>query len=195
MSQPNENMLADAQALEDNANFLPADENNENEVVVNQRPSRSPTHSAGRRLSNSLSPHAATPPSRNHGTARPLSAVGNTRLEYELIAGHRKNSKLLYTTDEKYLYMKHNKTKLNIQYDCYEKACGAKVFVTIRDGVCHKKSTNYTHNHTDAAQLVKDMKIKNTVKSNVSNSTILAANIGASGNGSVRTTYQNCLGR
>lgn len=183
-----ENVLADAEA---NADVLQANETNENDAVLNQLSSRTPLRSPRHRLSRSLSPRTATSSQRDR---RPLSAsYQNIRLEYQIIAGQRKNSKLLYTTDEKFLYVKHNKTRYHIQYDCYDKGCNAQVIVTNEDGVCYKKNTNYEHNHGDAAEIVKSMQLTNTVKNSVSDSVTLAANIGASGSGNVRAIYQNCL--
>lgn len=159
--------------------------------VVNHRASRSPIQMPGR--SHSLSPRNATPPAR---TVRSLSVFPNINAyAYEIVAGRRKNSKLLYTTAEQYLYKLHNKSKTVVQYDCYEKTCDAKVYVSVANNLCFKRATNHTHNHNNAAQLLLEMNVSNKVKQGVSNAAMLAANIGATGSGSVRAIYQNCLQR
>lgn len=182
----NENIVVEATLAENNrASRSPI----RAPLAENNRASRS---SIEARRSRSLS----ASPTRN-SRRESVRALSNSQIgiDYEIIAGQRKNSKLLYTTNEKYLYIKHNKTKHSIQYDCYDKGCGAKVFIGTENGLCFKKSTNNTHNHGDASQIVHDMKMVNNVKQSVSNASTLAANIGTTGSGSVRTIYQKCLAR
>lgn len=165
-----------------------------NENVVENDPtaiaSRSRIHL--RRRSQSLSP---TPPEQHRPQQRALSSTGMHGIAYEIVAGHRQNSTLLYTTGDNYLYKKHNATKKTTQYECYTKTCTAKVYVSNEDAVCFRKATHNTHNHVDATETVNQMKLANNVKGSVSNAATLAANIGAYGSGSVRTIYQNVLAK
>lgn len=66
------------------------------------------------------------------------------RENYEFIAGHRSNSRLIYLKREECLYTPVNKDKYGHRFKCQEKQCGARILLK-SDGECVKSSRNVYH--------------------------------------------------
>lgn len=66
------------------------------------------------------------------------------RENYEFIAGHRSNSRLIYLKWEKCLYTPVNKDKYGHRFKCQEKECNARILLK-SDGECVKSSRNVNH--------------------------------------------------
>lgn len=92
-------------------------------------------------------------------------------VEYEIITGHREDTKLLYLLNEKQLYKKNSITKLGTHYLCIVNNCSARVYV--KDGVCFKSifsKSGHNHGLNDVfykkLSALNDMKAKITVDKN-----------------------------
>lgn len=70
--------------------------------------------------------------------------IKNTELEYEIVAGKRRNSKLLYSLTESIFYKRNSKIGSNISYCCYVQGCSARALLKA-DGTCIKKSGTHLH--------------------------------------------------
>lgn len=81
---------------------------------------------------------------------------------YEIIAGKRNNSKLLYIFFEKQLYIKKC-TKLEKHfYVCYVKDCPSRIMLFGSE--CIKAKNYKAHNHDNQEALYKELKFLNNVK-------------------------------
>lgn len=83
-------------------------------------------------------------------------------MNFKIVSGKRRNSNLLYTIDEKFLYVKKHVYLDKITYNCYEKKCGVKVIV--QNNICNKNLSSKTHNHPNHENLCKELEIKNSIK-------------------------------
>lgn len=85
-------------------------------------------------------------------------------MEFEFIAGLRKNSRLLWLKDDNQLFVlnRKNEKKNKKYYVCYEKEC--KVRVCLKNNLCVHLNENKTHNHGDQIQFIHQLAVKNRIK-------------------------------
>lgn len=116
----------------------------------------------------------------NRPDSAPLSEAGDSddfvsqesthigALRFELIAGARVDSALLYTVDEQQLYRKNSKYKsAGYWYKCRIAECTARVFLDSAEENCTRKKTkNAQHTHSNNQKLNYDeLKVGQKIKS------------------------------
>lgn len=86
-----------------------------------------------------------------------------TRIDFEIIEGKRRGSKLLHSISEKQLYFR-NKTLANasISYRCQSRNCAARVYVVGEK--CYLSEPCINHNHVDKEREISEMKIHSQLK-------------------------------
>lgn len=95
-------------------------------------------------------------------------------VNFEYIAGVRKNSVLVYIPSEKQIYA-FKSTRLNKRtgtsiksYECYEKNCNVRVDVIESTETCLRRLKNEAHsNHGDQESRMKEFKLRNAIKEEV----------------------------
>lgn len=90
-------------------------------------------------------------------------------MQFEIVNGQRRNSKLLYSIDEKQLYIKKSVIRGITYYTCYKKNCKSRVDVS-RDGVLTKAANFIEHNHLDEEKLFLELKAIKKIKDDVCSS-------------------------
>lgn len=83
-------------------------------------------------------------------------------MEFKILSGKRRNSKLLYSVTEQQLYARKSIYKNKVFYNCYTKDCKSRVFVM--DGVCLKYTDFVEHNHSDQKALYEEIVALNAIK-------------------------------
>lgn len=85
-------------------------------------------------------------------------------LEFEIVPGQRKNSKLLYVLEEQQFYAINSKSKRSSTYLCYVKDCRSRVSVRNIDNKCFLVLNFVEHNHPPQGEFYNELKIKNKIK-------------------------------
>lgn len=85
-------------------------------------------------------------------------------LRYKIAPGHRRNSKLLHTLDEKQIYAFNSKNKSGDAYKCVE--CNCRVH--LKDGICIQKQRYYKHSHATKEIVQDNLSILNEIKTKCS---------------------------
>lgn len=80
-----------------------------------------------------------------------IETIESDVVQYEYVTGLRKNSKLLYSTNEKQLYFRKNTNKKYTVFVCNEKKCPAQLQL-FANGKCSKSTKHGPHNHCDKHQ-------------------------------------------
>lgn len=83
-------------------------------------------------------------------------------IEYEIIAGHRKNSQLVWSPTERQLYKLNANSKIGASYVCYDSLCNVRVYM--KDDKCFKSKTVHSHEHSHNADLYEEFVVINEVK-------------------------------
>ena len=82
---------------------------------------------------------------------------------YKIVAGFRKNSKLLLLTTQQQLFKIKSVLKNSSRYVCYLKDCSVSVSVS-NTGVCTQLSLEHNHNHAAPEKLIKELDLINNIK-------------------------------
>lgn len=102
-----------------------------------------------------------------------ISATASYRfLRYEILAGERINSKLLYTNDEKQFYRFNSAVKNGDAYLCAEPNCKKRVHLR-KDKLCIQYEKYYIHNHATKEQMYEELKVLNIIKKKCADLTTL----------------------
>lgn len=81
-------------------------------------------------------------------------------LRYKICPGKRRNSKLLFTLDEKHFYAFNSKNKTGDAYKCIE--CNNRVH--LKDGICIQKNRYFIHNHASKETIQEELSVLNEIK-------------------------------
>lgn len=81
-------------------------------------------------------------------------------LRYKITPGKRRNSKLLYTIDEKQYYAFNSKNKSGDAYKCIE--CNNRVY--LKDEICTQKKRYFVHKHETKEVVHNELNILNEIK-------------------------------
>lgn len=84
-------------------------------------------------------------------------------MNFELICGSRRNSELLYITEQKMLYRKKSEYKGVTKYQCRQKSCKSRVNL-LSDGSCVLSKGYVDHNHGDEETTYRELKALNLIK-------------------------------
>lgn len=87
-----------------------------------------------------------------------------TTLQYEIVCGKRRTSKLLYIPEEKQFYIKKSTSDNKTYYVCYVKNCKARVTLDLGRHVCTRSPLFVPHNHTTQKELYDELKVLNNIK-------------------------------
>lgn len=83
-------------------------------------------------------------------------------MEFEILSGKRRNSKLLYSFSEKQIYAKKSIYNNKVFFDCYNKKCKSRVYLL--NGECLKAKNFKEHEHSDQKELYEELKALNKIK-------------------------------
>ncbi|XP_067641239.1 uncharacterized protein [Eurosta solidaginis] len=97
--------------------------------------------------------------------------LNNQFFEFEYINGFRSNSRLVYTKDEKQIYMKKNYYNNGVRYQCYSKNCVLSVFIDEQER-CRKLHAYHVHKHPTQEQLKTKMQISQKIKNACKNASL-----------------------
>lgn len=86
----------------------------------------------------------------------------DTDLPFMIINGKQYNSKLLWSSNEKYFYVKNSSSKIGVGYTCYAPKCTARVHV--KDSKC-VVANSVTHEHPNDEQLFTNLMALNEMRS------------------------------
>lgn len=111
-------------------------------------------------------------------------------VDYEIISGKRRNSKLVYVISEQQLYIRKTKYKTKQFYVCYAKDCKSRVY--IQNDQCYK-SADGEHNHADQKELYEEMKVMSNIKTQCMDPEALVGNVNALGG--IREKFQDACSR
>lgn len=73
-----------------------------------------------------------------------VRSIESDVVQYEYVTGLRKNSKLLYSTNEKQLYFRKNTNKKHTVFVCNEKMCPAQLQCLLTENVQNPQSMGHT---------------------------------------------------
>ena len=97
-------------------------------------------------------------------------------MEFEIIEGARRGSKVLYILEEKQLYtlkceyLRKNNIK-NQRYSCYVNGCHSSV--TLENGIkCIKYNKNSHSSHGQQEAKYRELKLKSSIKANIANNAL-----------------------
>lgn len=88
----------------------------------------------------------------------------DTDLPFIIINGKQYNSKLLWSSNEKYFYVKNSSSKIGVGYTCYAPKCTARVHVKGSKCVV---ANSVTHEHPNDQQLFINLTALNEMRSNL----------------------------
>lgn len=83
-------------------------------------------------------------------------------LAYCFLPGYRKDSQLLYTSDDGQFFTRSKTYKNKTVYVCYEKTCRSRVF-WFHDGKCTRNNVWRAHNHGDKRQMFDDLNARKSL--------------------------------
>lgn len=86
----------------------------------------------------------------------------NAKVSYEIMAGYRYNSKVLFCPEEQQFYLSNSATDSCLKYTCYVKECRCRV--EIRDEQCYIANT-MPHEHEKKTDMYRNLCALNEVKS------------------------------
>lgn len=85
-------------------------------------------------------------------------------MNFEIISGFRKNSKLLYLVDQKMIFVKKSVYNNVGKYVCRQSECKARITVDA-EGKCELAKHYVEHNHDNEEEVYKELKAINEIKS------------------------------
>lgn len=83
-------------------------------------------------------------------------------IDFEFIAGHRKNSELIWSPLEQQMYKFNTHSKLGASYVCYEKYCNVRAY--LKDGQCFKSRKSLEHLHGPNTKMHEEFIVKSEIK-------------------------------
>lgn len=83
-------------------------------------------------------------------------------IQYEIVPGKRRNSKLLWSLTERQFYKFNTTLRKGKSYVCYH-GCSCRVLLQ-NDGICIKSDLNKQHNHPTNEELHEQLSISNEMK-------------------------------
>lgn len=89
--------------------------------------------------------------------------ISSDYLSFIFTPGFRASSRLIYTTEEKHLYKKHNSYNKWDVYRCYQHGCSARV--VLQANKCRTKLNSPAHTHPNNEQLFRNFNSLNQLKS------------------------------
>lgn len=98
-------------------------------------------------------------------------------LNFTLTTGKKQNSTLLYTLDERQLYVYKQSYKNVKTYNCYISSCKAKVVVNEK-GVCYASKLSPIHRHPTVEDIYEKYCLQQKIKTNVKTTNIVANTAG-----------------
>lgn len=87
-----------------------------------------------------------------------------SEISYEIVAGQRLTSKLIFSTIEKQIYKKARKYKSLYSYVCRNKDCKVRIFIDESTGKCYQTEKRTEHNHENAEAEYEELKLRNSIK-------------------------------
>lgn len=90
-------------------------------------------------------------------------------MNYEIIAGNRSNSELLYVIDQKMIYQKKSVYNNTVKYECRIKSCKARINL-LPEGKCTLPKKYIDHNHSDEEDAYEQLKALKKIKDDCRNS-------------------------
>lgn len=107
-----------------------------------------------------------------------MSADNCNLIEFKIVPGIRKNSKLLHIPSENQIYKYKYEKNLTKYYVCYVKNCPVNVAVDFNnEQFCRKTSNIKAHNHHSQEDFIKKLKLINEIKSNCENVSLKRSNV------------------
>lgn len=88
--------------------------------------------------------------------------INSTEIKYEIVAGKRSNSKLLWSITEQQFYKFNTKSTTGRSYLCYH-GCTCRVLLR-NDGLCFKTDAEKKHSHPTNEELYEQLSIANEMK-------------------------------
>lgn len=94
-----------------------------------------------------------------------------SKMEFKIIPGFRKDSKLLHLVEKDELFIKNRDTPKRTYYVCYEKGC--KVRVCLEGDRCFYMKEQAIHTHGDVKKLIAELYFRNGIKEKCTQSSVL----------------------
>lgn len=105
-----------------------------------------------------------SPSSSANASGSPLNLLNNDVIQYKKVVGLRVNSELIYTINEKQLYVRNRKSRDGtFAYSCKEKSCKSRVYLKV-DGILFRMQTFVPLAHGTKEDEVKKMCVMNDLK-------------------------------
>lgn len=121
-----------------------------------------------------------------------LSESTSDQIQYQQVAGFRANSELIYTIQEKQLYVKNKRLRDGtVAYTFKEKLCKSRVYLRM-DGVLFEPQNFVLHSHGDKEEEAKKMKVLNELKTKC---TTLPNEYATKNNGTTRDIFVDVLSK